>query len=47
VEFVGSGGTTQSCSADGSNGWQGCMQKMIDDAHAARVAQKKADAGVP
>jgi hypothetical protein len=47
VEYVGSGGTTQSCSPDGANGWQGCMQKMIDEAKAEQNAQKKANAGVP
>lgn len=46
VEFVGQSGT-QSCSGSGSGGWTGCMQKMIAEAHAARQAQKKADAGVP
>jgi hypothetical protein len=47
VEFVGAGGTTQACSPDGANGWQGCLQKMIDEAKAERNAQKKAETGVP
>lgn len=47
VEYVSQGGTTQSCSASGSNGWTGCMQKMFAEARAEKQAQKKADAGAP
>jgi len=46
VEYVGQTGSG-SCSASGSSAWQGCLQKMIDEAKAAQQAQKKADAGVP
>lgn len=46
VEYVGRSGSG-SCSADGSNAWAGCLQKMINEAKAEHNAQKKAETGVP
>jgi hypothetical protein len=46
VEYVNRSGSG-SCSADGANAWQGCLQKMIDQAKTEQKAQKKAEAGVP
>lgn len=46
VEYVGKSGA-QSCSAEGSGGWTGCMKKIFAEARAQREADKKAAAGVP
>ncbi len=46
VEYVGKSGTG-SCTATGAGAWAGCLQKMINQAHAEQKAEKKAETGVP